>query len=251
MRSSQVESIPYNPATVKTVSQEPVCSLPTLKTPYLSMKRAMDVSMSLLVIIAIYPLLFPFIALLIKLTSKGPVFFRQKRAGLGGRTFWCYKFRTMYVNDVADSRRASRNDPRVTGIGFFLRNTCLDELPQFLNVLKGDMSIVGPRPHMLKDIKEFSSLISNYSFRSLVRPGITGLSQVRGYRGPATNFHSIFRRYQWDAYYVRNISFWLDLKIMIKTIVLIFASLLSKNKPIPVDSSVFRQQENSAAKKIA
>ncbi|HEY4209504.1 MAG TPA: sugar transferase [Puia sp.] len=215
------------------------------------MKRATDIFMSLLVIVAIYPILFPLLALAIKLTSRGPVFFKQKRAGLGDRTFWCYKFRTMYVNDLADSRRASRNDPRVTRVGYFLRNTCLDELPQFLNVLRGDMSIVGPRPHMLKDIKEFSSVIDNYSFRSLVRPGITGLSQVRGYRGPATTFHSIFRRYQWDAYYVRNISFSLDLKIMGKTIVLIFASLLSKNKPIPVDSPVFRQQEKSAAKKIA
>jgi len=250
MRSSLVESILYNPATVKTVSQESVSNSQAFQKPYLSMKRVMDIFMSLLVMIVIYPLLFPFIALAIKLTSKGPIFFRQKRAGLGNRTFWCYKFRTMYVNDAADSRRASHNDPRVTRVGFFLRDTCLDELPQFLNVLRGDMSIVGPRPHMLKDIKEFSAVIDNYSFRSGVRPGITGLSQVRGYRGPAASFNSIFRRYQWDAYYVRNISFWLDFKIMGKTIVLIFASLLSKNKSIPVDSPVIRQ-EKSAAKKIA
>ena len=251
MHSSTVETPLYNPANLKKEVAGSKYGELSEKSLYPALKRAGDVIVSLLVILLIYPLLFPLLALIIKLSSKGPVFFKQKREGLGGKTFWCYKFRTMYVNEMADSRRASRNDPRVTRIGFFLRNTCLDEIPQFLNVLLGDMSIVGPRPHMLKDIREFSSVIDNYTFRSLVRPGITGLSQVRGYRGPATTFQSIFRRYQWDAYYVRNISFRLDCKIIAKTIVLILASLLNKNKPVPVDSPVFRQQDKSAAKKIA
>lgn len=147
---------------------------------YLIYKRIMDVVTSLAVILLIFPWLFPVLYILIRLDSKGPVFFKQKRVGFLGRTFWCYKFRTMYVNDYADTRRAARNDPRVTRVGKFLRNTCLDEVPQFINVLLGHMSVVGPRPHMLKDTNEFSNLVSNYQFRNMARPGITGLSQVRG-----------------------------------------------------------------------
>ncbi|HLI92340.1 MAG TPA: sugar transferase, partial [Puia sp.] len=137
---------------------------------YLIYKRLMDILTSLAVIILVFPWLFPLIMLLIRLDSRGPVFFRQKRVGFLGRTFWCYKFRTMYVNADADTRRASSDDPRVTRIGWFLRNTCLDEIPQFINVLFGQMSIVGPRPHMLKDTLEFSNLVSNYHFRNMARP---------------------------------------------------------------------------------
>jgi len=198
---------------------------------YLIYKRIMDIVTSLAVILLIFPWLFPILYVLIKLDSKGPVFFKQKRVGFLGRTFWCYKFRTMCVNDCADTRRASRNDPRVTRVGKFLRNTCLDEVPQFINVLLGHMSIVGPRPHMLKDSQEFAEVVADYKFRNLVRPGITGMSQVRGYRGPATTFQSIFRRYQWDAYYVRNISFSLDVKVMSETGLLILKSLFQKEQP--------------------
>jgi putative colanic acid biosynthesis UDP-glucose lipid carrier transferase len=134
----------------------------------------------------------------------------------------------MYVNDAADTRQAVKNDPRVTRIGQFLRNTGLDELPQFINVHLGNMSIVGPRPHMLKDSQEFAEVVADYKFRNLVRPGITGMSQVRGYRGPATTFQSIFRRYQWDAYYVRNINFFLDMKIMSETGLLMLKSVFQK-----------------------
>jgi putative colanic acid biosynthesis UDP-glucose lipid carrier transferase len=158
----------------------------------------------------------------------------------------------MYVNDMADTRQASRNDPRVTRLGKFLRNTCLDELPQFINVLLGHMSIVGPRPHMLKDSREFSALVSNYKFRNLSRPGITGLSQVRGYRGPATSFQSIFRRYQWDAYYIRNMSFHLDIRIMLETAALMVKSVLFKDKPMPAgETGLFKSNTITAAKKIA
>ena len=179
---------------------------------YLIYKRVMDVVTSLAVIVFVFPWLFPILCVLVRLDSKGPVFFKQQRVGFLGKTFRCYKFRTMYINDYADTHRASSNDPRVTRIGRFLRNTCLDEFPQFINVLLGHMSIVGPRPHMLNDSREFASIIDNYRFRDMVRPGITGLSQVRGYRGPADNFESILRRYQWDSFYVRNVGFRLDLR---------------------------------------
>ena len=222
---------------------------------YLIYKRVMDVVTASIVLLAIFPWLLPILVVLIKMDSRGPVFFKQKRVGFLGKTFWCYKFRTMYVNDYADTRRASSHDPRVTRIGWFLRNTCLDELPQFINVLLGHMSIVGPRPHMLKDTKEFSGLVENYTFRHLVRPGITGLSQVRGYRGPATTFESIFRRYQWDSFYVRNVSFKLDLRIMGATVLLMISSLLDRDKPVPVDAPTpaldSRPLAHTASKKIA
>jgi putative colanic acid biosynthesis UDP-glucose lipid carrier transferase len=212
----------------------------------------MDIVSSLFVIVFIYPWLFPLVMLLIRLDSRGPVFFRQQRVGFLGRTFWCYKFRTMYVNNCADTRRASSDDPRVTRVGRFLRNTCLDEFPQFMNVLLGHMSIVGPRPHMLHDSREFASLIDNYRFRDMVRPGITGLSQVRGYRGPAASFESILRRYQWDSFYVRNVGFRLDLRIMFETCLLILQSLVHRNRPIPADNRTIDRSALAAPnKKIA
>ncbi|HEY6900007.1 MAG TPA: sugar transferase [Puia sp.] len=219
---------------------------------YLIIKRGIDITVAVLVILLIYPWLFPVIITLIKLDSRGPVFFKQKRVGFLGRTFWCYKFRTMHQNDAADTRQASRNDPRVTRIGQFLRNTGVDELPQFINVLLGHMSIVGPRPHMLKDSRDFAEVVANYKFRNLVRPGITGMSQVRGCRGPATTFASIFRRYQWDSYYVRNLSFLLDLRIMVETGLLMLTSLFNRDKPIPMDGAVYEQsQQQTSVKKIA
>jgi len=212
----------------------------------------MDILTSLVVILLIFPWLFPIIVLLIRLDSRGPVFFRQKRVGFLGKTFWCYKFRTMYVNDYADTRRASKNDPRVTRVGWFLRNTCLDEIPQFINVLLGQMSIVGPRPHMLKDTQEFANLVSNYNFRNMARPGITGLSQVRGYRGPATSFESIVRRYQWDSWYIRNVNFGLDLRIMLETGLLMIRSLFYRDKAVPLDNKVYQRGESLVTvKKIA
>jgi putative colanic acid biosynthesis UDP-glucose lipid carrier transferase len=219
---------------------------------YLIYKRLMDVITSLVVILLIFPWLFPIIILLISLDSSGPVFFRQKRVGFLGKTFWCYKFRTMHVNEQADTRRAAQNDPRVTRVGWFLRNTCLDEIPQFINVLLGQMSIVGPRPHMLKDTQEFQNLVDNYNFRNMARPGITGLSQVRGYRGPAANFESVVRRYQWDSYYIRNVSFRLDLKIMLETGLLMVRSLFYRDQPVPLDKPVYEQERPLvSAKKIA
>jgi putative colanic acid biosynthesis UDP-glucose lipid carrier transferase len=251
MDNTIIETRTFYPNKLGEFGQLEIRSHISTKRRYLAFKRILDILSSLLVIMLIFPWLFPILIVLIKLDSRGPAFFKQKRVGFLGKTFWCYKFRTMYVNDMADSRRAVKDDPRVTRVGWFLRNTCLDEIPQFLNVLLGHMSIVGPRPHMLKDSREFSSVVDNYKFRSLVRPGITGLSQVRGYRGPATSFESIFRRYQWDVYYVRNISFKLDWKIMAGTCLLMLRSLFHKDKPVPLDRPVFRHQHKNAAKKIA
>ncbi|RYG01375.1 MAG: hypothetical protein EOO02_12905, partial [Chitinophagaceae bacterium] len=161
--------------------------------------------------------LIPVIAIMIKLESKGPVFFAQPRVGRGGKTFRCLKFRTMIINEVANHHQATANDVRITRIGSFLRISNLDEFPQFINVLLGDMSIVGPRPHMHADCSRFASMVSGYKFRNLVKPGITGLAQVKGYRGPTTNFSSVFHRYQFDAFYVRNANLGLDLRIIRNT----------------------------------
>lgn len=218
------------------------------KKYYRSTKRVFDVVLSLFVIVFILSWLVPVVAVLIKLSSKGSVFFIQKRVGFLGRSFNCYKFRTMVLNREADSRQAIQNDPRITRIGKFLRNSNLDELPQFFNVLKGDMSIVGPRPHMHSDCQNFSEVVDNYRFRNIAKPGITGLAQVKGYRGPAKTFESIFKRYQWDAFYVRNANFWLDMRIVrltaVQTFSIIFKPLLRSTppeKPKVVGGKVYRR----------
>ncbi|HEY0680628.1 MAG TPA: sugar transferase [Chitinophagaceae bacterium] len=195
---------------------------------YYIAKRVFDLSVSVTLSIFCFSWLFPLIALLIKLDSRGPVFFVQRRVGRGGKSFRCYKFRTMVVNEDANKIQALENDRRITRIGNFLRKSSLDELPQFLNVLLGHMSIVGPRPHMHSDCLRFSSLIPTYKFRSLVKPGITGLAQIKGYRGPTVTSQSIFRRYQYDAFYVRNCNFWLDVRIIRKTAFQVLAVLFSK-----------------------
>lgn len=195
---------------------------------YLLGKRVFDLVASVMVIIFIFSWLFPILWILIKLDSRGPVFFVQKRVGFLGRSFPCLKFRTMYVNAEADTMQATETDPRITRMGRFLRQSNLDEIPQFLNVLAGHMSLVGPRPHMYKDCLSFSRAVDSYKFRSLMKPGITGLAQVKGYRGPAQSFDKIFRRYQWDAFYVRNAGFWLDMKIVHRTAMQTISYLFSK-----------------------
>ena len=251
MQSTIVDSPVYYPETWEKGNWKFIREYWNHRYNYLVYKRFMDVLTSLAVILLVFPWLFPILIILIKLDSKGPVLFRQRRVGFLGKTFWCYKFRTMYVNDSADTCRACTNDPRVTRIGWFLRNSCLDEIPQFINVLLGQMSIVGPRPHMLKDTQEFSNLVSNYSFRNMARPGITGLSQVRGYRGPASSFESILRRYQWDSYYVRNVGFRLDFKIMMHTVWLMLKCLFYRDQPVPTDHLVIAGEPMVSVKKIA
>jgi putative colanic acid biosynthesis UDP-glucose lipid carrier transferase len=194
---------------------------------YLFWKRVFDIAFSSLVIIFLLSWLVPIIAVLIKMSSKGPVFFIQNRVGFLGRSFKCIKFRTMVVNTEANSKQAVQDDPRITKLGYFLRNSNLDELPQFFNVLIGHMSIVGPRPHMHSDCYDFSIVVRNYKFRNITKPGITGLAQVKGYRGPAKDIESIFKRYQWDSFYVRNQGFRLDFRIIGLTIVTTLSGMLS------------------------
>ncbi len=187
------------------------------KKAYFASKRLLDILVSLTFIILVLSWLIPLTALLIRLDSKGPIFFRQKRVGRGGRSFYCYKFRTMVMNNDADKKQATEDDQRITKIGKYLRKSNLDEFPQFLNVLVGNMSIVGPRPHMHADCSSFSAIIPGYKFRNLVKPGITGMAQVKGYHGRVITTECIFRRYQWDAFYIRNANLFLDLRIILRT----------------------------------
>jgi putative colanic acid biosysnthesis UDP-glucose lipid carrier transferase len=190
-------------------------------------KRLFDITASLLISVLVLSWLIPILAVLIKLDSKGPVFFVQTRIGYLGIPFRCYKLRTMVVNEDSDSKQAVANDARITRLGHFLRITSLDELPQFLNVLIGNMSIVGPRPFMTKDDQDFSIVVSNYPLRYCAKPGISGMAQVKGYRGRTEDFHSIFHRYQWDTYYVRNARPSLDFKILRLTVVQIIKSIFA------------------------
>lgn len=185
---------------------------------YRALKRGFDLLFSFFVVIGLLSWLTPVLAIAIKLGSPGPVFFRQKRNGLNGKDFWVYKFRTMYVNDQADSKQKERNDPRVTRLGRFLRRTSIDELPQFFNVLLGEMSIVGPRPHMVAHTKHYRSLIDKYMARHRILPGITGLAQVRGYRGETQELSQMAARVRMDRFYLENWSLLLDIKIIIDTI---------------------------------
>jgi putative colanic acid biosynthesis UDP-glucose lipid carrier transferase len=178
----------------------------------------LDIVISAGVILFVLSWLIPLMSVLICIDSRGPAIFRQKRVGRGGKSFHCLKFRTMYVNKECHTRHAARNDRRITRIGRLLRRTNIDEFPQFINVLIGEMSLVGPRPHMHADCTRFSQVVNGYKFRNMVKPGITGLAQVKGYHGPAVSYESIFRRFQWDAFYVRNASLWLDLRILRQTI---------------------------------
>lgn len=184
---------------------------------FLVLKRSVDVIVSLLIVVVILSWLMPVLALLIKLDSRGPIFFKQKRTGYKGKTFNCFKLRTMQVNKSANDLQAAINDPRITRMGKFLRASNLDELPQFINVLIGDMSIVGPRPHMLKDSEYFAQIFPGYYNRYLVEPGITGLAQINGFRGPTPNIRSIYKRLQWDLYYVEHATTGMDIRIILLT----------------------------------
>ena len=182
------------------------------------LKRSFDIVFSLIVIFGFLLWMGPILALLITIESKGPVFFLQKRTGLDNQEFLCFKFRSMAVNDSSDAVQARRNDMRVTKIGKFIRRTSIDELPQFYNVLFGHMSVVGPRPHMLKHTDEYASKVDKYMLRHFVKPGITGLAQVRGYRGEIEKDSDILNRIRFDIFYVENWSFFMDLKIIVQTV---------------------------------
>lgn len=181
-------------------------------------KRGFDIVFSLLVILGVLSWLTPVLAILIKLESKGAVFFKQKRNGLNYEEFYCYKFRSMKPNDEADTEQVTKNDPRITKVGAFMRKTSIDELPQFWNVLKGDMSVVGPRPHMISETERFVQKVNKFMVRHLIKPGITGLAQINGYRGEVETDQDIIHRVKYDIFYLENWSFLLDLKIIVMTI---------------------------------
>lgn len=185
-------------------------------------KRLFDILVSLSVIIFIFSWLYPLLAVIIKLQSAGPVFFAQLRTGRNNKPFWCYKFRSMVVNQESDKQQATLHDSRITPIGQFMRKTSLDEFPQFFNVLMGYMSIVGPRPHMLSHTDQYSKIIDKYMIRQFLKPGITGWAQINGYRGETKEQLMMEKRVEHDIWYMENWSVMLDLKIVFLTIINIF-----------------------------
>lgn len=199
-----------------------VKKLPFEFTENFYVKRIFDVVFSFLVCLLILSWLVPILWVLVKLESKGPLIFKQSREGLNGEHFVCYKFRSMKINDLSDKVHATKNDIRVTRIGAFLRKTSIDELPQFINVLLGDMSVVGPRPHLESLSLEYQKDVEDYLKRHIVKPGITGLAQVSGYRGEIRKKSDIKNRIRLDIFYIENWSFFLDVKIIIKTLLNVF-----------------------------
>jgi putative colanic acid biosysnthesis UDP-glucose lipid carrier transferase len=186
------------------------------------MKRLFDIVFSLLVIVLILSWLYPIIAILVKLSSKGPILFKQMRSGVDNKEFICYKFRSMTQSINADIKQATKGDARITRVGAFLRKSSLDEFPQFINVFMGNMSIVGPRPHMLAHTEEYSALINKYMVRQLVKPGITGIAQIRGYRGETKELQDMEGRIRLDVWYIENWSLALDINIIFQTVLSIF-----------------------------
>jgi putative colanic acid biosynthesis UDP-glucose lipid carrier transferase len=185
-------------------------------------KRIFDILFSSFILLTLFPVLYVILGLLIKISSPGPVIFKQTRTGIYGKSFDCYKFRSMRQNELSDEIQAGKEDPRTTPIGRFLRRSNLDEIPQFYNVLKGDMSVVGPRPHMLKHTELYSAIIDKYMVRHLVKPGITGWAQVNGYRGETKNMEQMEGRVRYDVWYLENWTFILDLKIIFVTMINMF-----------------------------
>jgi putative colanic acid biosynthesis UDP-glucose lipid carrier transferase len=201
---------------VLTLSETPLTGVSKLT------KSIEDKVLSFLILLLISPL-FLILALAIKLDSSGPVFFRQKRTGWNGKTFNIWKFRSMYTNqpvssDPKELKQAEKNDPRITKVGAFIRRTSLDELPQLINVLTGDMSLVGPRPHAVQHDQVYSERVDDYYARNNIKPGMTGLAQVRGYRGETKDIDQMTKRIESDIEYINNWSLWLDLSILVRTI---------------------------------
>ena len=184
----------------------------------IALKRGFDILFSTFIIFFILLWLYPVFAFIIKLQSRGPVIYKQLREGKDGVHFMCFKFRTMHLNEESDHTWTKVNDPRVTGFGVFLRRTSLDEFPQFLNVFLGSMSIVGPRPHPVKLNDLYRNRIQKFSLRHKTKPGITGLSQMKGYRGSITNYYQMGSRVKLDRFYIQNWTFLFDLKIILLTI---------------------------------
>lgn len=216
-KSSKVDILFYENTPVLSFRREPL-----EYTVNRLLKKAFDLLFSLGVIVLIFPWLFPILMIIIKIESPGPIFFKQERTGRDKESFSCWKFRSMYVNKQADQLQAGKGDPRVTKFGAFMRKTSIDELPQFLNVFWGHMSVVGPRPHMVNHTEQYSNLINNYLVRHYAKPGITGWAQINGYRGETKELIDMQNRVEHDIWYIENWSILLDIKIIIKTIFNVF-----------------------------
>lgn len=185
-------------------------------------KRFLDIIVSLFVVVFILSWLVPILGLLIYLESKGPIFFSQMRTGKNNKGFHCLKFRSMKINNDSDLKQATKNDNRITQIGKFIRKTSLDEFPQFINVLKGEMSLVGPRPHMVKHTDDYSKIVYQFMVRQFLKPGITGWAQINGYRGEITDPEQIKMRVNNDLWYLENWNIWLDIRIIFLTVYKVF-----------------------------
>ncbi|MDR2886475.1 MAG: undecaprenyl-phosphate glucose phosphotransferase [Bacteroidales bacterium] len=212
------------PPIVENIGKMPVFILRNIPLSYMHnavMKRGVDILLSSIAITLLFPVLFPVLAVLIKMSSPGPIFFKQTRTGKRGKEFCCYKFRTMRCSADAHTKQATADDNRKTKIGDFLRKTSLDELPQFYNVLIGNMALVGPRPHMLLHTYEYSPKVDKYMVRHFVKPGITGLAQVNGYRGETKEIELMEKRIRADIHYVENWTLQMDFKIMAQTVLMI------------------------------
>ena len=200
----------------------PIISLRTIpldKEVNKRLKRFFDIVFSLFIIVFLLSWLTPVLALIIRLESKGPTFFKQKRNGLNYEEFYCYKFRSMHLNPIADLEQVQKNDPRITRIGKFIRKTSIDELPQFFNVLLGDMSVVGPRPHMVSHTEMYAKSVDKFMVRHFIKPGITGLAQTNGFRGEVETEKDIINRVKYDIFYLENWSLLLDIKIIFATVI--------------------------------
>ncbi|PIX80383.1 MAG: undecaprenyl-phosphate glucose phosphotransferase, partial [Piscirickettsiaceae bacterium CG_4_10_14_3_um_filter_44_349] len=190
------------------------------------LKRFEDVTLSTLILILISPIMIA-LAIGVKLSSPGPILFKQKRYGLNGKEIKVYKFRSMTTQDNgATINQATKNDPRITKFGAFIRKTSLDELPQFINVIQGKMSIVGPRPHANAHNEQYRKLVPQYMQRHLVKPGITGWAQINGWRGETETLDKMEKRIEFDLHYINNWSLWFDIKIIILTV---FKGFIDKN----------------------
>jgi putative colanic acid biosynthesis UDP-glucose lipid carrier transferase len=209
-----------NPS-VKHLGHVPILAMrkePLTRLHNILWKRLFDLVFSTLFLVTLFPIILLVVAIGIKISSPGPIFFRQRRSGRMGKEFDCFKFRSMAINSQSDSIQATQDDPRVTPFGRFLRKTSIDELPQFINVFLGDMSVVGPRPHMLLHTEKYSEIINKYMVRHYVKPGITGWAQVTGFRGEIHSAEEMANRIKQDIWYIEHWSLQLDLYIIARTI---------------------------------
>lgn len=202
---------------------------PLFKRENQILKRVFDFVFSLMVIVLLLWWLVPLVGLLIKLDSPGPIFFTQLRSGIDNKPFLCFKFRSLRVNDAAHTKQVTAGDNRITKVGAILRKSNFDELPQFINVLMGHMSVVGPRPHMLRHTEEYAATLNYFMMRHTIKPGVTGLAQINGYRGEIKNIADISKRVDMDIRYIKSWSFSLDIRIIISTM---FTAFGKKNNAL-------------------